>query len=92
MEAVLNGPVGASKRHDPLGAGLTGRQAGDEIDDLDTLLSAHEAAALQPCDLRQPRPAGIAHRFCRKCESPRLDATVAAFDRLGLALVRRRLG
>ncbi len=87
VEAVLDRPVGAGEGQNALGSGLIGRQAGDEVDDFDALAATDQAAALEPGDLRQSRPAEILDGLDRERDAAGFDAPVALFDRLGLTQV-----
>ena len=92
VEAVLDTPVGAGKLEQTLWPGLLGREACDQIDDLDGLAAADLAAALEPGDLGQPRPFKIRHRLGRDGDPPGLDAAMLLLDRGGLKQIRRRTG
>ena len=56
VEAVLDAPVGPGKLEQTLWPGLLGREACDQIDDLDGLAAADLAAALEPGALRRAAP------------------------------------
>jgi len=90
VEAVFDRPVGACEGHEALGSSLSGRQACDEVGDLDTLASADFPSPLKPGNLRQTRPVEVIDGFAGERDAPGLDPPVALLDRLCLTQVRRR--
>lgn len=92
VEPVFDGPVLTGERHDPLGTGGLGWQAGDQVDDLDGLALADAPAPLEPGDLRQAGPVEMVDRLGRERDAAGLDPAVALFDGFSLGQVRRRDG
>ena len=92
VEPVLDLPVRTGERQDLLGAGVFGRQAGDQVSDLDALAFADAPAPLEPGDLRQAGPVEMVDRLGRERDAAGLDPAMTLFDGFSLAQVRRRRG
>lgn len=91
VQAVLDRPVVAPKREQPLGGRFGGLQAGERIGDLDAFLGPDPSAALDSQDLGKSWPAQIRDRLGRGREGARFDAAVPLVEARGGPGVRRRL-
>ncbi|WP_128560635.1 hypothetical protein [Methylobacterium crusticola] len=80
MQAVLDQPVVAPERHQGLGSGLLGREAGDRAGGLVADPVGLLAGPLDPADLCGAGPAEMGHACAADAQAPRLDAAVPLLD------------
>ena len=90
MEFVFDGPMGADERQQTLWPSISWREAGDQIDDLDTFLVPNPARAFEPRDLAKARPVEMRHGFGAGRNRTRFDAAVVFVECPSCAQIRRR--
>ena len=92
MQAVLDAPMGAHERQQPIGTGFDRGQAGDEVGDLGTDLVADAALAPDARDLGRTGPVEVLDDLGADRDAARLDAAVRLVERFRAGEVRRQRG
>ena len=82
--------MGAIEGEQALGTGLSRRQAGDEIDDLEALFVADPACAFEARHLGRTRPIEMWDDLGANGDLACFDATMTFVCGLGLGEIRRR--
>ena len=90
VQPVFDGPVVSDELEQALRRGPVGRQAGDEIDDLDALPAPDPASTLDAGDLGEAGPGEIGNDLLADGDAAGFDAAMALVDRLGKAQIRWR--